>query len=256
MSSLQPAGTGHRYRRTALRSLGIASAAAFAGGVAVVGVQFGLNLVSAGYPPIVHALLCEAEGEKAVANFALADEGNAMVPTVEFPSGTSITCRFDAPSADYATWRVIGPTGGIRSGPIDTALGCQSTEDFAGQDPASLRLSSCLRMRAERPGLYLLSVTVMLRGQQYVDRARMAIRVTSPPAEPAQATAPRSERLIATLRLPAMETEQIQTADLSASFAEHGLLPQSRAFERVVHRLAPGEVFVSASFQARSAANA
>lgn len=256
MSSLPPADMGHRRRRTAFRSLGIASAAAFAGGVAVVGVQFGVNLVSAGYPPIVHALLCEAEGEQAGSNFALAGEGGAMLPVVEFPSGASIACRFDAPRADYATWSLLGPVGGIRSGPVDTMLGCQSTEDFSRQDPASLRVSSCLRMRAERPGLYLLSVTVMLRGQQSVDRARVAIRVAPPPADPPQGEAPRQERLIITLRLPAMEAEQTHTADLSASFAEHGLMPQSRDFERVVHRLAPGETFVSSSFRVRSATNA
>jgi hypothetical protein len=179
-----------------------------------------------------------------------------MAPIAEFASGTVIQCRIDAPVADYATWSVIGPVTGMRSGPLDPTLPCQSADDFANQDPAHLRLSTCLRMRAEQPGLYLLSATVMLRGQHSLDRARMVIRVVPAPAAAAPSTAPRNQRLIAALRLPAMEAEQTHEVDLSASFGEHGLLPQSRAFERVVHRLAPGEEFVSAAFHARSAANA
>jgi hypothetical protein len=52
--------------------------------------------------------------------------------------------------------------------------------------------------------------------------------------------------------LPARQQERTETADLSASFSEHGLLPQSRSFLRTVYRLEPGESFVSASFTLRS----
>lgn len=241
-----------RRRRTALRSLGIASGAAFAGGVAVVGVQYGLGLVSAGYPPVVQALICEAEGGSSGAAVALASDLGSVVPIIEFAAGSTVACRIDAPGADYATWSVIGPAGGTRSGPIDSTLPCQSPADFANQDVSTLRLSACQRMRVERPGLYLLAVTVMLRGQHATDRARLVIRV----APEAVTAGPRRERLQVTLRLPSMETEQAREVDLSASFGEHGLVPQSRNFERTVYRLAPGEEFVSAAFRVRSAANA
>ncbi|MBR0670577.1 hypothetical protein [Neoroseomonas soli] len=245
-----------RRRRSALRSLGIASGAAFAGGVAVVGVQYALGLVSAGYPPVVQALLCEAEGGHGAAAVALASDLGSVVPVIEFAAGSTVACRIDAPGADYATWSVVGPAGGTRSGPIDSTLPCQSPEDFANQDTSTLRLSACQRMRVERPGLHLLSVTVMLRGQHATDRARMVIRVMSE-AVPAPATpGPRRERLQVTLRLPPMETEDVREADLSASFGEHGLVPQGRAFERTVYRLASAEEFVSATFRVRSAANA
>jgi hypothetical protein len=247
-----------RLRRTALRSLGIASAAAFAGGVAVVGVQYIVGEISAGYPPIVQALFCAAEGGEMTGAVTLASTEGTMLPIAEVPAGGTLVCRIDAPGADYAAWNIVGPVIGNRSGPIDPALPCQSPQDFAMQDPASLRLSNCQTMKAERPGLYLLSVAVMLRGLHAADRARMLIRVVpapQPAAEPASAGR-RAVPLALALRLPAMEAEETRTADLSATFGEHGLTPQSRSFQRTVYRLAEGESFVSASFRARSAANA
>ena len=111
-------------------------------------------------------------------------------------------------------------------------------------------------MRVERPGLHLLSVAVMLRGQHATDRARVVIRVV-PGAVPAPATlGPRRERLQVTLRLPPLRTEDVREADHSASFGEHVLVPQGRTFERMVYRLAPHEEFVSATFHVRSAASA
>ena len=252
----EPSPKHGRRRRAAMRSLGIASAAAFAGGVAVVGVQFTLGLVSAGYPPVVQALLCGTEDGEAFGTAAVATAGGAMVPVVEVPAGSILVCRIEAPNADYATWSVLGPVSGSRSGPLDTTLPCQSPASFAGQDPALLRLSACQGMRAERPGHYLLGVTVMLRGQHSADRARMLIRVVAPPAPAAEAGAPRRERIAVRLRLPAMQAQETRQANLSASFGEHGVLPQSRDFERVVYRLAAGESYLGASFRARSAANA
>jgi hypothetical protein len=76
------------------------------------------------------------------------------------------------------------------------------------------------------------------------------------PAAGAEAAGPQAARLAATLRFPAQRRQLTQEADLSASFREHGLLPESRSFSRTVYRLAPEEQFISASFQARSAANA
>ncbi|MEO3475838.1 hypothetical protein AAFN86_28565 [Roseomonas sp. CAU 1739] len=245
-----------RRRRAVLRALGVASAAAFAGGVAVVGVQYALGVVSAGYPPVLHALTCTADGHETAGSISLVADGAGMIPVIDVPSPGTVTCRIDAPGADYATWSALGPVTGIRSGPLDASLPCQSPEDFADQDPSTLRLSTCQRMRAERPGTYLLSVTVMLRGLHTSDRARLILRVGEPVAAPAPPAATQGWRLSVALLLPAMETGQTREADLSASFGEHGLMPQSRAFERTVYRLAPEEEFVQANFHARSAANA
>lgn len=245
-----------RRRRTAFRSLGIASAAAFAGGIAVFGLQYALGLISAGYPPTVQGLACTVEGERQSGLVTVSSEGGGLLPLSEFPAGSFITCRIEAPGADYATWSVVGPETGVRSAPLDPQLPCQSPEAFAEQDASLLRLSACQRFQARQPGLYLLSVTVMQRGHQVVDRMRMLIRVVPPAVAPSPTASPLSERLSVTLRLAATRTEQQREADLSASFAEHGLRPQSRTFERVVYRLAPDETFLGATFRARSAANA
>ena len=256
MPSNTAANPEHRRRRTAFRSLGIASAAAFAGGVAVVGVQYALGLVSAGYPPIVQGLVCSMEGERNPSGLSVASEGTGMLPVAEFQAGSLVTCRIEAPGADYATWSIVGPEAGVRSAPLDPQLACQSPEAFAEQDPSLLRLSACQRFEARQPGLYLLSITVMQRGQHAVDRARMLIRILPAAVAPPEAAIPRNERLSVTLRLPATRSELQREVDLSASFAEHGLMPQSRGFERTVYRLAPDEAFLGATFRVRSAANA
>ncbi len=230
--------------------------AAFAGGVAVVAVQYTLGLVSAGYPPIVQGLVCTSEGDRSSGALTLGAEGSGLLPVTEFVAGSLITCRIEAPGADYATWSVVGPESGVRSAPLDPQLGCQSPETFAEQDPARLRLSACQRFQVRQPGLYLLSITVMQRGQHAADRARMLVRVLPAAVVAPEVAIPRNERLSVVLRLPATRTEEVREVDLSASFAEHGLVPQSRRFERIVYRLAPDEAFLGATFRARSAANA
>lgn len=245
-----------RRHRVWWRSFGVATIAAFAGGMAVVGVQYALSFVSAGYPPAVQGLWCgpEKDGEP-VPSLSLAGEVGNATPIVTLTSGTSFACRLDAPGADYASWTLVGPSSGMRAGLIDTSLPCQSTSEFENQDPANLRLSACLRSRAGPPGLYLLSVKVMVRGQPTFDRATLALRVV--PAEPPPGTTIlHSIPLRPSLLLPARSAELVRNAELSASFSDHGLLPQSRTFLRTVYELAPGEEFASASFQARSASNA
>lgn len=255
MRSAVAAAQEARRRRAAFRSLLIASAAAFAGGVAVVLVQLGVGLVSAGYPPAVQSLVCAPVEAPPAAPPSLSVEGDVIVPLVQFFVGTQVECRIDAPGADYATWSVVGPVAWVLSGPLDTSRPCQTREEFARQDPAHLRLASCLRLRATDPGLFLVSVTVMQRGIHGFDRVRLAVRVLPAPAAAAE-PGPANARLAATLRIPAATVALTRDADLSASFREHGLLPESRSFVRTVDRLAPEESFVSATFHARSAANA
>jgi len=239
-----------------MRSLSIASVAAFAGGTAVVAVQYGLGLVSAGYPPVVQALTCETDDADDAAEVALTAQEGALVPVVEFPQGSTVSCRIDAPGADYATWSILGPTATTRSGPLDAQQPCQTPDDFSAQDPSRLTLSACQRFVAQRPGLYLLSVTVMLRGLPAVDRVRLLARVVAPPTTAVEPRAIRQERVAISLRLREAEVEELRSTDLSASFGEHGLLPQSRTFQRTVLRLAPNEEFVSAAFRVRSASQA
>lgn len=243
-----------RRHRAAMRSLWIASAAAFAGGVGVVLVQYALGRASANYPPVVHALTCEAEGERTPPALTLHGEGGNMVPIYEFQAGAKVACHIEAPGADYAAWSVQGPATGQRAGVLDPSLPCQSTDDFARQSAADLRLSLCQTMRVEKPGLYLLSVTAMVRGNQALDRSRIAIRVVPAPAP--EADEPQTEQFTVTLRQPPLTTEQVREENLSASFGEHGLLPQSRNFDTVVYRLAEGETYVSSAFRLRSASNA
>jgi hypothetical protein len=246
--------TPSRRHRAAMRSLWIASAAAFAGGVGVVLVQYALGRASANYPPVVHALSCEAEGERNPPPLTLHGEGGNMVPIFEFTVGTRIACHIEAPGADYAAWSVQGPSTGQRAGVLDPSLPCQSREDFANQSAADLRLSPCQTIRVERPGLYLLSVTALVRGNQAVDRARIALRIL--PAPSAEPDEPHTEQFTVTLRQPPSVIEQVREENLSASFGEHGLLPQSRNFDTVVYRLAEGETYVSSAFRLRSASNA
>lgn len=240
-------------RRTAwMRSLVIATVAAFAGGVAAVGVQYGLGAVSAGYPPVVQALVCAPAGESPHGRLSFESDG-ATAPVLEIPLGATLECRVEAPGADHATWSVIGPNSGIRAGPLNSALPCQSPEDFAAQNTDDLQLSACQRATFPRPGLHRIAVTVMVRGHPAVDRAAVALRVL-PETEAAGATP--ATRLIATLSLPARRVEIERTAELSANFAEHGLWPESRDFTRTAYKLAAGEEFVSATFRANGAANA
>jgi hypothetical protein len=221
-----------------------------------VGVQYALGLVSAGYPPIVQGLLCTTEGARSSAGLSVVGDDSGMLPVAEFPAGSLVTCRIDAPGADYATWSIVGPETGIRSAPLDPQLACQSPEAFAEQDPSLLRLSACQRFQARQPGVYLLSITVMQRGHHGMDRARMLIRILPATVAPPEVAISRNERLSVTLRVAATRTEQQREVDLSASFAEHGLMPQSRRFERTVYRLAPDETFLGSTFRVRSASNA
>lgn len=253
MPETSPPVRSPRRRIAGIRSLVIATLAAFAGGVAAVGVQFGVGHISAGYPPVVQALVCSLVGENPHGRLSLENDG-ATPPVLEIPLGGTVECRIEAPSADHATWSVVGPSSGIRAGPLDSGLPCQSPEDFAAQDPAELRLSACQRAVFNRPGLHRIAVTVMVRGHPSIDRATMTLRVMAPEAEPA-GVAP-GARLIATLTLPARRVEVERTAELSETFAEHGLWPTSRDFTRTVYKLAAGEEFVSVSLRANGAANA
>jgi len=244
-----------RRRRAWLRSLGIASAAAFAGGVAVVGVQFTLSHVSASYPAAIHGLTCGVEQPGTTQMQTTTEDAATAVPVVRLVSGEPYVCRIEAPAADYAAWSIFGPASGTRSGPLDGSLPCQSAADFAAQDPAHLRLSPCQKGRAGAPGMYLLSVKVMVRGQPVVDSMTIAIHVV-PADGSGQSAARHAVRVATSLQLPARTEEQTRSADLSARFSEHGLLPQRRSFTRTVYRLEPDEEFASAGFQARSASNA
>lgn len=99
MNPPPPQQAGRRRRCAGLRSLAIGTTAAIAGGLAVVGLQYGLGRVSAGYPPVVHALLCEAEGKTDTAALAMASESSAVMPVAEFLSGSPVSYRIDAPGA-------------------------------------------------------------------------------------------------------------------------------------------------------------
>lgn len=249
-----------RLRRAAWRSLGVAVGGAFLGGVAVYGVQHGLTLISARYPPLVQALQCEAAGtappdaallgNAAPARLRLgeADTG-VLLPAV--PPGAEVTCRLDAPGADYAAWSLSGSRMQFRSGPLDFAGECQSGAAFAGQRADQLAVSACQRFVLEEPGLHLITVKVMARGVPSVDRGQVAYVAQPPPPAP-----PAETRLSATLLLPARSAEADERITINQSFDEHGLRAQSRDFSRVVYRLKPGEEFRAATFEAASAANA
>ena len=249
-----------RRRRAALRSIAVATGGAFAGGVAVFGVQYGLTVLSARYPPLVQAVQCDAPeldepegvllGAAAPARLRLGEtDTGVMLPVV--PLGTQVTCRLDAPGADYAAWMVAGTRMRFRSGPLDFAGECQSGEDFAGQKAEQLSVSACQRFTLAEPGLHLITVKVMARGVAGLDRGQVAFVVQRPAPPPPAAT-----RLAATLLLPARTAEAEERVGVSQSFDEHGLTPQSRDFNRVVYRLQAGESFRSASFEASSAAQA
>ena len=250
--------TEHESRRRRrwpwMRSLILASAAAFAGGVAVVIVQYVVSQASAGYPPVVEALLCGPEGEEPAVIIGSSERDGAALPIVEMISGTRIECRLEAPNADYATWRVIGPRSGSRSGRIDRTLPCQSPEDFSRQSTSNLKLGTCQRASFDRVGLYLVSVAVMTRGHPLVDRTMLAIRVQSPTTSSKPLVSGWNVRV--SLQLPARQRDIERTAELSASYSEHGLLPKSRYFVRSLYTLPEDEEYVAADFRARSADNA
>ena len=200
-----------RLRRAAWRSILVATGGAFIGGVAVFGVQHGLTLISARYPPLVQAMQCEAPqhagGGRACCSAAAAparlrlgeEDTGVMLPAV--PAGAEVTCRLDAPGADYAAWSVSGTRMQFRSGPLDFNGECQSAETFAGQRAEALAVSACQRFTLAEPGLHLITVKVMARGVAALDRGQVAYvaRREAPPP-------PAATRLQAMLLLPARAT--------------------------------------------------
>src|SRR3954447_18313617 len=86
-----------RRLRAFWQSVISATVAAFSGGVAVFAVQYGLSQVSAGYPPLVQALLCGPQGEKAAATLTLAEESGAILPMVYIAAGVGLECHLEAP---------------------------------------------------------------------------------------------------------------------------------------------------------------
>ena len=284
----EPGESFRKLRRTAgMRNVLIGTAAAFAGGALVVGLQALLARAGAQYPPIVQGLHCnftrpsaagadqtEAElgeggGDPAAPG---SDEGDtdpladpsapatAQIPTIT--AGDKINCYLDAPGADYAAWAVAGRNLQFRSGPIDLALPCQDAGAFAAQSPDDLRLSACQSFRLSEPGEYHLVMKVMARGSAAVDREQMRFHVAPAPPQPASQTAakaspaPVAARLKTTLFLPAHELTETRSVPVSETLSDHGLLPSSRDYDTVVYRLARDETYLSSRFIANSASEA
>ena len=270
--------TGKTYRElrriAGLRNLLVGTVAAFGGGALVVGVQAVLARAGARYPPIVQGLHCnfirpagpgattadvvpEAEIGADSAELAVPQgQGSRLLPVIT--AGDEMTCHADAPGADYAAWSVAGRFLQYRSGPLEPTLSCQNQDAFAAQSPDDLRLSTCQRFTLTDPGVYTLVVKVMARGFGGVDREQLQFRVRpAPPAAAAPAPEPPiGTRVTTKLLLPARKLTQERSVPVSESLNEHGLLPSSRDYSWVVYRLAAGESYVSARFQANSASNA
>lgn len=81
--------------------------------------------------------------------------------------------------------------------------------------------------------------------------------ILAPETPPPSATAARrTMRLAPALDLPERTGEVGRTAQLSASFSEHGLFTQSRDFVRTAYQPATCKKVCAASFRARSVVNA
>ena len=276
----EPGQNFRKLRRTAgMRNVVVGSAAAFAGGALVVGLQALVAMAGARYPPIVQGLHCNFTKQAAGAaprSVAEIGEGGGdltppaaddadpdapasaharLIPTVT--AGDAVTCFLDAPGADYAAWAVAGRVLQYRSGPLDPALPCQDAQAFAAQSPDDLRLSTCQSFRLTEPGEYRLVMKVMARGSTSVDREQLHFLVQPAPAPSAQAAeAPLATRLKTTLLLPGRDVTQSHSIPISESLSEHGLLPTSRDYSAVVYHLAAGEAYISSKFNANSASQA
>jgi hypothetical protein len=270
---MEPPPPPNRRRRIAgYRAIAVGSAAAFMGGVLVVGLQSVLSVVSARYSPIVQGLHCNfsrpagpATGDLRIEEAELGESSAELVqnesatgrllPTVS--TGDDIVCRIDAPGADYAAWAEAGRVLHYRSGPIDAGRDCQDGEAFAAQSRDSPRLSMCQRFRLTDPGVHTLVVKVMARGIASIDRAQLQFLARTPPASlPTPPPPPLETRLQAKLLLAPRVVTQDKRFPVAELLNEHGLLPTDRDYSFVVYRLAPGEQHVSAVFQAASASNA
>lgn len=253
-------------RRVWFRSTVIATLGAFLGGVAVIGAQYVMLTISAGYPPFVQSVRCELPGQAgglpesevpAVAVFGagavtagLPDNvGPQMLPSVV--AGATVSCTVDAPGADYAAWTLGGPRPEYRAGPLDPDAACQAGEAFRRQDARGLMVATCQTFSLAVPGLHVLSVKVMSRGIPTVDRGQLTILV-----RPAPPPAPAAQRIRVTV-VTAPNTSVVERREsIAQSQAEHGVLPTDRSYTRVVYRLAPAERFLDAHFEPRSAAHA
>jgi hypothetical protein len=238
---------GSRLRRAGFRSVGVATAGAFAGGVLVVGLQIAFSMVSARYPPIVQSVSCEVaapDGPPAALSEAMS----------EVATGAVVSCRIDAPGADYAAWSLTGPALQVRSGSLDADMDCQSEKDFGGQSADALRVSGCQSFTLANPGQHRLVVKVMARGLATVDRAELLLRARTPPPPPP--AGPASLVLRPTLLLPAVTAEQERRIAVSETLREHKLWPTNRDYSRVVYRLAAEETHVASSIQVSSAESA
>ena len=259
-------GRAARMRRLWVRSTLIATAGAFLGGVAVIGAQYLLLAVSAGYPPFVQSIRCQAAGETqalpdaeapalamfgagAMASGLPEDGGPLMLPSVV--AGTAVSCILEAPGADYAAWMMGGPRPDHRAGPLDGDAECQGREAFTSQDAQGLRVSACQTYVLAVPGLHLLSVKVMSRGSPAVDQSRLAVLVRPAPPPP-----PAAQRVLATVVTVPHTAVVERRQTISQTLSEHRILPTDRSYARVVHRLAPDERFLDARFEPRNASHA
>jgi len=248
-----------QLRRVAgVRSVIAGTAAAFTGGALVLALQAVFALVSVRYPPIIQGLHCnfarpsDPDGTDIGESAA---EDQRLLPTLT--TGDQVACHLDAPGADYAAWAVAGRDLRFRSGPLDSDLPCQDGEAFAAQSPDHLRVSLCQRFRLDDPGIYTLLIKVMARGSDSVDRAQLQFQVRQAPLPlPPVPEPPVATRLKAALLLPARTQTVDRVVPVSESLSEHGLLPTSRSYSRVVYRLSGNEEYLGSSFQANSASNA
>lgn len=259
-------GRTARMRRIWLRSTVVATVGAFIGGVAVIGAQYLVLAISAGYPPFVQSIRCQIDGDPrglpeaeapGVAMFGAGamvsgvpeNPGPLMLPSVY--AGTAVSCTLDAPGADYAAWTLNGPRPEYRAGPLDNDAGCQGREAFTSQGAQGLRVSACQTYLLATPGLHMLTVKVMSRGSAAVDRSQLSVLVRVPPPP-----VPAAQRVQATVVTTQHTAEFERRATISQTLSEHGVLPTDRSYSRVVYRLAPGERFIDARFEPRSAAHA
>ena len=259
-------GRASRLRRAWVRSTVVATAGAILGGVAVFGAQYLFARINAGYPPFVQSIRCELDREggalrpgaaPAVTVFGTGaaltgtpeDAGPMMLPSATV--GSEISCRLDAPGADYAAWTLGGPSPEYRAGPHDPDLACQGQRAFVSQDARELRVSACQGFTLAQPGIHLLTVKVMARGIATVDRGQLAILVRPAPPPPVAA-----HRIVVSLVATPHTSVVERRRALSQTLSEHGVLPTDRHYARTVYRLAQGERFVDARFEPRSASHA
>lgn len=245
-----------RLARTAMRSVLVGAMGAFVGGVLVVGIQILFTMLNARYPAMVQGLHCDFPARDGEVQAAV-DQGAGPAESMLMPvvtAGATVTCRLDAPSADYVAWSLAGGKLSFRSGPLDPTLPCQDQESFASQSPDHLAVSACQKFALAEVGIHRLNVKVIARGMHGLDQGDVLVRAIAPP--PPAPPAISELALDAVLALPAQTTNIERKIPIQQSQTEHGLLPTSRDYSLAVYRLADGEVYVSSNFLATSAENA